>query len=516
MSRLSVSLFDEGPPPPCPPRFNMAAHVLGSGAAPGKTALTVLGAGGAVRERWSYADLDRAIRGTAAGLRTAGLRPGERVALRLANSPAFPILFFGTVAAGGVAVPTSAALTPGEFAALADDMAPRFVAVSEGLEVPAPAGAGLLAGDDLARLAAHPPGAIADTGAEDPAFLIYTSGTGGRPKGVLHAQRAAHARRMMWQGWYGLTAGDVMLHAGAFNWTYTLGTGLTDPWAAGAATLIYTGPKDAHIWPRLVAAHGATIFAAVPGVYRQMLRTAGGLAEDLVGLRHALTAGERLPEPLADAWRDLTGKPIHEALGMSEISTYISSSPTVPRRPGTAGRPQPGRRVAVLDDDARPAPVGTPGRLAVSRRDPGLMLGYWNRPEETQAAFAGEWFLTGDRASMDADGYVTHLGRLDEVMTALGYRVSPQEVEEALLSHPGVAEAAVAELPVRGDLSLVAAFVVAEGTWPGEDALAAHAAAHLADYKRPRLWIEVGSLPRTASGKLLRRDLVARHRRDGG
>ena len=516
MTRLTVSLVDEAPPPPCPARFNMAAHVLGSGADPAKTALTVLGAGGAVLERWSYADLDRAIRGTAAGLRAAGLGPGERVALRLANSPAFAILFFGTIAAGGVAVPTSAALTPGEFAVLAEDMTPRLVAVSDGLEVPAPPGADLLTGADLARLAAHPPGDLADTAADDPAFLIYTSGTGGRPKGVLHAQRAAHARRMMWQGWYGLGPEDVMLHAGAFNWTYTLGTGLTDPWAAGAATLIHTGPRDAHVWPRLAAAHGATIFAAVPGIYRQMLRGADRLAQDFAGLRHGLTAGERLPESLAEGWQRCTGKPIHEALGMSEISTYISSSPTAPRRPGTAGRPQPGRRVAVLDEHARPVPVGTPGRLGLSRRDPGLMLGYWNRPEETAASFEGEWFLTGDRAAMDAQGYVTHLGRLDEVMTALGYRVSPQEVEEALATHPAIAEVAVAELPVRGDLSLIAAFVVPEGAWPGEDALAAHAAARLAEYKRPRLWIAVEALPRTGTGKLMRRDLVARHRRDQG
>ena len=510
------SLVDEAPPPACPPRFNMAGYVLGAGAAPERTALTVLGEGGAAAETWSYADLDRAIRGTAAGLRAAGLGPGERVALRMGNSSAFPVAFFGTIAAGGVAVPTSAALTPGEFARLADDMEPRFVAVSEGLETDPPPGAELLTGAELAALAAHAPGPVAETAAEDPAFLIYTSGTGGRAKGVLHAQRSAWARRMMWEGWYGLTAEDRVLHAGAFNWTYTLGAGLTDPWAAGAATLIYTGPRDGHVWPRLAARHGATLFAAVPGVYRQMLRGEHDLREAFATLRHGLVAGERLQETIAEDWTRITGKPLHEALGMSEISTYISSSPSVPRRPGTAGRPQRGRRVAVLGADGAPASRGTPGALAVSRRDPGLMLGYWRRPEETAAAFRGEWFLTGDRAVMDADGYVTHLGRADEVMTALGYRVSPQEVEEALAPHPGIAEIAVAELPVRADLSLVAAFVVPAGDWPGEAALDAHARQVLADYKRPRVWIEVEALPRTANGKLIRRELVARHRRDGG
>jgi acyl-coenzyme A synthetase/AMP-(fatty) acid ligase len=159
-------------------------------------------------------------------------------------------------------------------------------------------------------------------------------------------------------------------------------------------------------------------------------------------------------------------------------------------------------------------PVGEPGDLAVSRRDPGLMLGYWRRPEETEAAFRGEWFVTGDRAKMDPDGYVTHLGRADDTITSLGYRVSPTEVEEALEPHPGIAEIAVAELPVRADLSLVAAFVVPAGAWPGDDALAAFAEARLAAYKRPRVWIEVPRLPRTANGKVIRRALVEAYRRD--
>ncbi|MDT8343818.1 MAG: AMP-binding protein [Thermohalobaculum sp.] len=515
------SLFDLGPPRPCPARFNMAAHVLAHAArTPDKLALRVLrDATGAVAEAWSYADLDRAIRATAQGLREAGLARGDRVALRLGNVSDFPILFFGTIAAGGIAVPTSSQLTPGEFGRLVDDMAPRFAAVSAELGVELPAGVTPLPPPAWAELRTARPGEIADTAADDPAFLIYTSGTSGRPRGVLHAQRAADARRMMWDGWYGLTAADTVLHAGAFNWTYTLGAGLTDPWAAGAATLIYAGPRDAQVWPRLVRAHGATIFAAVPGVYRQMLRGGGIGAADFATLRHGLTAGERMPEAVADDWRAATGKPLFEALGMSEISTYISSSPTVPPRPGRSGRPQAGRRIAILPEDRdsdAPVAVGAPGLLAVSRRDPGLMLGYWHDPAATLGAMRGEWFLTGDRAAMDADGYITYLGRADEVMNALGYRVAPQEVEEAIARHPAVADVAVAELPVRADLTLVAAFVVPKGNWPGEAALAAHSAATLAPYKAPKLWIEVEALPRSPNGKLQRRALVAAHRRDGG
>ena len=387
--------------------------------------------------------------------------------------------------------------------------------VSAELSVTLPDGVEALPPEAWRALRETSPDGFARTGADDPAFLIYTSGTSGRPRGVLHAQRSAHARRMLWDGWYGLSAADTVLHAGAFNWTYTLGAGLTDPWAAGASTLIYAGPRDPHVWPALIERHGATIFAAVPGVYRQMLRGAGDLSGALGPLRHGLTAGARMPEALAAEGREATGLPVHEALGMSEVSTYISSSPSVPPRPGTSGRPQKGRRVAILPDEGdRPLPVGEPGLLAVSRRDPGLMLGYWHDPAATAAAMRGEWFLTGDRAAMDADGYITYHGRADEVMNALGYRVAPQEVEEAMARHPGVAEIAVAELPVRGDLTLIAAFVVPRGDWPGDASLAAHAGATLAPYKAPKLWIPVKALPRTPNGKLLRRSLVERHRRD--
>lgn len=529
------SLFDAGSPLPFPHSFNIAAHVLAPAARmPDKTALMVLADGeGGVAETWTYGALDRRIRSTAAAFRRAGLQPGDRVALRLANSSTFPIVFFATIAAGGIAVPTAPVLTPSELGPLIARIAPRFVVHGERLAAALPDGVAKIGPGALSEFATEPPGEIVETAADDPAFLIFTSGTSGTPRGVLHAQRSAWARRMMWSGWYGLGPDDRMLHAGAFNWTYTLGAGLTDPWAAGATALVYAGPRDPGIWRRLVAAHGASIFCAVPGVYRQALKAAegdeDGLRRDLASLRHGLTAGERMPGPLADAWRAATGKALHEALGMTECSTFVSGSPDRPAPPGTAGFPQPGRRVAILPEELpdgpaseredgkampRPVPRGTPGVLAVSRRDPGLMLGYWQDAAATAAAFRGEWFLTGDRAVMSAEGAITHLGRADDVMNALGYRVSPQEVEEALVSHPGVAEVAVAELPVRDDLTLIAAFVLPDGPMPDEAALSAHAEARLAPYKRPRLWIPVEALPRTANGKLIRKRLVETHRRD--
>ncbi|WP_415009638.1 acyl-CoA synthetase [Amaricoccus sp.] len=456
--------MDDGPPAPCPRPFNMAAHTFAAAARrPNHVALEVLAGPGAVAECWTHAELADAVRRTAGGLRARGIGRGDRVLLRLGNTADFPIVFFAANALGAVPVPVSAMLTAAELGPLVADLAPALIARGAGLTLPDPPGAPVIEAGDIAALRRADPVDFAETDPDDPAYMVYTSGTAGRPKGVVLAQRAAWARRMMWDGWYGLGPDDRVLHAGAFNWTYTLGAGLTDPWAAGATALIYAGPADRHVWPRLADAHRATIFAGAPGVYRQMLN-APGLAEGFSHLRHGLGAGEALAPSVRAAWTGATGRPIHEALGMSEISTYISACPARPAPAGCAGYPQPGRRVAILPDaGTAPVPRGTEGLLAVSRRDPGLMLGYWRRAEETAAAFRGEWFLTGDRAVMAEDGAIRHLGRADDLINAGGFRVSPQEVEAALAEHPGVAEAAVIELPVRDGVSIVAAFYVPRG-----------------------------------------------------
>ena len=505
---MAAALFDEGPFAPCPARFNMAAHTFAAAAdVPEKPALLVVDGPGAPRAVWTHGDLARAVRRTAAGLARAGIRRGDRVLLRLGNSADFPLAFFGANALGAVPVPCSSLLTAPEVAAILADLDPAAIIHDPALPLPEGHGRPVLVPGDLG--AGTEEAEFADTAAGDPAYIVYTSGTGGRPKGVLHAQRAAWARRMMWRGWYGLTAEDRMLHAGAFNWTFTLGAGLTDPWAIGATALIYAGPPDRTVWPRLAAAHGATIFAGAPGVYRQMLG-APDLRAGFAGLRHGLSAGETLPVAVSEAWTAATGKPIFEALGMSEVSTYLSFSPGSPPVPGRAGRPQPGRRVAILPETGElPLERGADGLLAVGARDPGLMLGYWRRPEETAATCRGDWFLTGDRARMETDGTLTYLGRADDVLNAGGFRVAPQEVEAALLAHPGVADAGVAEYRPRDGVSVIAAWYVPAGAALPEADLAAHCAARLARYKCPRACFPGAELPRGANGKLNRRGLVA-------
>jgi acetyl-CoA synthetase len=510
------------PLPPGP--FNLARYCLGPAPhrAPDRLGLVVTHdqqAPGSGAERWTYAELDDAVRAVAGGLLDLGLTPGDRLVLRLGDTSDFVLAFFGAVAAGIVPVPTSDQLTAEEVDGIAADCRARALAVAPGLE---PGGPGpVVRPEDLSRWRAHGervPYRPSDP--EEPAFIVYTSGTSGRPKGVVHAHRSGWGRRPMHAAWLGIGPDDVVLHAGSLTWTYTLGVGLTDPWAVGATAVVHSGPRDPAAWPTVIEATGATVFAAVPGVYRRLLRGAdpswlGGPGGPLRTLRHAVTAGEALTPVLLDQWRSTTGLELFEALGMSEVSTFVSSGPGTPVRPGSPGRPQPGRRVAVLpveggEGGERPVPTGEEGLLAVHRSDPGLMLGYWERPEEEDAVWRGEWFVSADLVHLDDDGYVHHHGRADDVMTALGYRVSPLEVERVLARHPAVADVAVAAPVVRDDgLRVVTAFVVPEpgaALDPGD--LLAHARKHLAAYKCPREVRVVGSLPRTRNGKVMRRVLA--------
>ena len=469
-----------------PARLNLARHCL-FGKPAEKTALVVAGER---TERWTYGALEDAVLRLAQGLSGAGVEAGERLFIRMGNSLDYALLFFAANAAGAVPVPASPLLTPREVDDLIRHSGARFLAWDGMLALPDLEHVTVFTPDDIGRLKASPPGHYADTAADDPAYLIFTSGTSGNPKGVLHGQRAIWGRRPMYQGWYGIGADDVMLHTGAFNWTYTLGTGLFDPFANGASSVVYTGERDPAIWTRLVAEFGVTIMASVPGLYRQMLRSGFKAAGTL---RHGLTAGEALARPILDGWRERTGLDLYEALGMSEISTYISSSPTVPVKPGSPGKPQAGRSIRILED----------GQIGVHRSDPGLFLRYWG-----EAPPAGEWFATGDMAEIDADGYVWLHGRADELMNAGGFRVSPMEVEGVLLQHPQVAEAGVREWRVSETASIVAAFVVPQaGAAPDEAELLAFVSERLAAYKCPKqIWF-VPALPRTPNGKLIRKAL---------
>jgi acyl-coenzyme A synthetase/AMP-(fatty) acid ligase len=487
------------------PCFNLAAYCLAENASlrPDKTALVMTGS--SPDQRLSYAAFDLAVRRLAAGLGSLGLSRGARVMIRRGNDLDYIISFFALIAAGLVALPASAQLTVEEVDFLLADSGAEAVICPQGFVA---GSAKIIDAPEFSRLKGFDPLPYAITAPDDPAYLIYTSGTASRPKGVLHAQRVILGRAPMLDHWLGLGEADIVLHAGAMNWTYTLGVGLMDPFVRGASAILYNGPVDASVWPRLISRHKATIFAAVPGVYRQMLREDSCTRENFASLRHGLTAGEALAPTLREKFLQATGKPLFEALGMSEISTYISSGPHTPVRPGSPGRAQPGRRVAILplEEGENPLPTGESGLIAVHRSDPGLMLGYWNRPEAEAEVFRGEWFVGGDVADIDEDGYFWLHGRRDDLMNAGGYRVSPAEVEAVLSHAPDVADVAVAEREVRAAVSVICAFIVlVEGLKTDEAALAAHCAKHLAGYKTPRKYVFLEKLPRTKNGKIARR-----------
>ncbi len=326
----------------------------------------------------------------------------------------------------------------------------------------------------------------------------------------------------MWRDWYDLRPEDRLLHAGALNWSYTLGAGLMDPWASGATSIVWQGEADPDVWPRLAEAAQPTLFAATPAHYRRILKYGHDLKSGFASVRHGFCAGEALAPDLRRGWQDAAGFALHEALGMSECSTYLSSAPHRPSPEGVAGRPQRGRRIAILppaaEDDTpqpsealqTPVPLEEPGLVAIHERDPGLMLGYFNDPNGTASARRGPWFLTGDLGSMDRDGWVRYLGRADDQMNAMGFRVAPQEVEAALCDAPGLAEGAAAETRLGGGVSLIVFYATPQ---PGVDTatlrevILNRASELLADYKRPRDVVVLDELPRSTAGKILRRRL---------
>ena len=492
-----LSLIQSKAFPDAPTPFNMAQYVLSHADRLGdKPALEVLST---ERETYSYHALKSAILGTATGLLGLGLVKGDRILLQLGNTADFPVAYLAAIAVGIIPVPLSAQLTEPELAKISKTVKPAISLAADGVaRVSVPC-------VDVATLRTyrHFDPASFDRGDPDrPAYIIYTSGTSGQPRAVVHAHRAVWARRMMWDGWYGLREDDRMMHAGAFNWTYTLGTGLMDPWSIGATALIPAKGVPANELPALMAQSKATIFAAAPGVYRRLLRRE---VPDLPHLRHGLSAGEKLSEADRQSWQTKTGTDIHEAFGMSECSTFISAAPATPAPNGSAGYVQPGRKVAVVNEDG-PVARSVVGTIAIHKSDPGLMLGYLDAPKETAARYQGDWFISGDMAVMDDAGAIRYAGRGDDMMNAGGFRVSPIEVEDALMAHPLVSEAAACAVQVRTGVFVIAGFYVPTDVID-EDELLNFAATRLADYKMPRLLVACDTLARGANNKLLRRKL---------
>ena len=499
-----TAIFDKGRLDPCPDPFNLAAYVLRhADDLPDKIALAILSLSGS--ERWSYARLKAAVLGTGNGLLQSGLQPGDRLLLRLGNTVDFPLLYLGAIAVGIIPVPTSSQLTEPEVVKLVGIIQPKAVAKAPRIACPKTIGCQIIAQDEYRSFRDLPPAEFALGDPNRLSYILFTSGTSGKPAAVMHAHRAIWARQMMWKDWYDLTDQDRLLHAGALNWSFTLGTGLLDPWTIGATSLIPADGVELSALPLLLKRHDATIFAAAPGVFRRL--TNGASALHLPKLRHGLTAGEKIPASVRDSWTQATGTEVYEAFGMSECSTFISGSPGFPAS-DSLGRPQSGRRVAILGDDG-PVPFGEPGAIAVAKDDPGLMLGYLDDAAATNAKLRDEWFVTDDVGIMHADFSISYHGRRDDVMNAGGFRVSPIEVENILSTHPDIHEVACTDIEIKPDTRIIAAFYTSDHDLSEAD-LKAFAQANLARYKQPRVYQRVESLPRGNNNKLLRKALRQR------
>lgn len=462
-----------------------------------------------------------------------GIGAGERVLIRLPNSLDYPTAFLGAMKRGAISVPTSTLLTVDEVLYLARDSGavalvidkPAWhafgsrLAQSETLKFVLLSGAGAVEEVSGLRAIDLDAGLTAiarwdaphETRADDPAYLVYTSGTTGYPKGVLHGHRSLLGRQPASQHWFDFDpAGDRIVHSGKFNWTYVLGSAMMDPLYRGHTVIAYEGKNDAATWPRLIAKHCATIFIGVPTVYRQIIQKSSFASADVPTLRHCMSAGEHLSDEVLAQWRARFGMDIYEAVGMSEFSYYLSQSKHRPIRPGSAGFAQPGHDIRLLDPDTlQEVSAGEEGMICVPDDDPGLFLEYWRLPEETARLRHDGWFFTGDYARYDADGYVWFLGRKDDIIKSFGYRVSPYEVERVLKSHPAVADCACIGEAVDRDKLLVVAYVIPQpGSTLDPDELLAYGKEHLASYKAPRTVYIARDFPRTRNGKILRRQIA--------
>lgn len=468
-------------------------------------------------------------------LRNLGIPRGDRVLIRLPNSLDYPTAFLGAMKRGAVSVPTSTLLTAEEVEYLAHDSGAHAIVIDkaawramgpklagkESLRYALLSGAGEVTsvpgidsidlGPALDAIAAWEP--AEDTAVDDPAYLVYTSGTTGYPKGVLHGHRSLAGRAPAATYWFDFAGeGEVdrIVHSGKFNWTYVLGSALMDPLYRGKTVIAHEGRNDAATWPRLIAKHGATIFIGVPTIYRQILQKTAFTRADVPTLRHCMSAGEHLSDEVFGLWKERFGADIYEAVGMSEFSYYLSQSRFRPIRPGSAGFPQPGHDIRLLDPETlAEVPAGEEGMICIPESDPGLFLRYWNLPEETAKLRHDGWFFTGDYARYDADGYIWFLGRKDDIIKSFGYRVSPYEIERVLKSHPAVADCACVGEEAGPDKLLVVAYVIPHaGAAVTADELAAFGREHLAAYKAPKVVYLAGDFPRTKNGKILRRSIT--------
>jgi long-chain acyl-CoA synthetase len=471
-------------------------------------------------QRLSYRDLHAAVGRTAHGLAAWGVGPGDRVALFLPNIPSFAVAYHAVQKLGAIAVSVSAMLTTEEVAhILADSGAgvvfttdalwPRLEPLADDLvrRDRVVIGEGEVSG--LITLAGLGAGRAADLRGHDlppaaPAAILYTSGTTGRQKGAILSHGNIVSNLFTVNRYMRMVPGDRLLvtlplfHVAAQNVLMNAGFN-------AAATLVLERRFAVERCAAAVEEHRVTVLVGVPTIYIALL-DAGVRPEALASVRFYKSAAATMPAEIARRWGQRYGATIFEGYGLTETSPAATFNHEHEYRPGSVGTPVDMVDVRVVDEDDREVAPGVWGEVVF--RGPNVMLGYWNRPEETRVAMRGGWFHTGDIGYLDEDGYLYLVDRVKDMINAAGFKIWPREVEEVLYRHPLVRECAVVGMPDALTGETAKAFVVAEpGRRPSPGELEAYCRGHLAAFKVPRAWAFVDQLPKTASGKVLKRAL---------
>ena len=488
---------------------------------PGRTALRVVGDDGS-DESVSYAAMAARSGQVANWLRGLGVRRGDRILLMLGNIVPLWEVMLAAMKLGAVVIPASTLLQPADLADRIDRGDVRHV-VTEAEHVPKFDGVpgewtrvviggtrtGWHAYEDAA---AAPAGFTPDgvTKAADPLLLYFTSGTTSKPKLVGHTQASYPAGHLSTMYWIGIQPGDVHLNISSPGWAKHAWSNVFAPWNAQATILILNQARfNAAGLLKAIGDCGVTTFCAPPTVWRMLIQADLGAA-DVAALRDCVAAGEPLNPEVIEQVRKAWGITVRDGFGQTETTAQVGNTPGQPVKPGSMGRPLPGYPVVLVD------PVsGEPGRdgeicLDLGSRPLGLMTGYLDDPERESEAMRGGYYHTGDVATSDDDGYITYVGRTDDVFKASDYRISPFELESVLIEHEAVAEAAVVPAPDPIRLAVPKAYVLlAAGAAPGPELardIMAFCRERVAPYKRIRR-LEFGDLPKTISGKIRRVEL---------
>ena len=505
---------DPGPQP-----YNIAADCL---RAPGDRTALIVYAGAETPVRLSYAELDAAADRFAGLLAERGIGVGHRIAVKLPQSAEMAIAILGTLKVGAIVVTVSNVL--GDDAVehrLHDSRASLLVCAGDEREIATAARTGtpvVSVLDDGWLDGRVAPASLPATTSEDPALLLYTSGTTGKSKGVLHAHRVLLGHHGVDLAWDHVRPGDVAHSPVDWSWAGGLLLGLLVPLAHGMTVVAYRDTRfDPERTVAIMRETGVSVGLFPPTALRALQRSGALTKQTMADLRlRSLITGAEAVEPELAAWaRNDLGLSINNAFGQTEANALIGHAHVLgDLDPGCLGRPYPGHEVAILDPEQRPVPAGTLGEIAVRADDAVCMLGYWNAPEATAAKFRNGWLVTGDFGRFDASGNLHFHGRADDLIKSGGYRIGPGEIEATLYAHPAVADCAVVGVPdpVRGQ-EIVAYVVLAPGHGADPELtidLQARVRRQVGAHAYPRRVEYVAALTKTSTGKVDRRALRVR------